>query len=584
MLFYQCMLLAGYLYCHWLCSRMGLQRQARVHLWLAALVFAATGIAVVCWGSPLTPASRWKFFLAGSPVLHIIVLLTVAVGLPFFLLSTTAPLMQHWSSCTQKGKSPYRLYALSNLGSLLALLGYPFLVEWLMRIRTQALLWTALFGFFLLLCTLETWSIRRLGAATPRATASEPDRVPAPRIALWCALAACGSMMLLATTNLISQKISANSFLWVVPLSIYLLSFMICFENSRWYKRGVFFSLYFVSVAMFAWSTIYPDAEIDAVRQMSLYCLLLFSVCMVGNGELERLKPASHSATPFYLSIAFGGALGSAFVVLVAPRIFRGLYELHLAVLGTGAVILAVTLAASPASQRIDARFGAGGVLGRTAVAATTLASLATMLVLVRADIDQHSRNMVQLRNFFGIKSVYDKDGIRYLQHGAITHGGQYVAEAMQMEPLFYYNRHSGAGLLLSNYRRISGRSEDQPLRLGLIGLGAGDLAAYSKDGDYLRFYEIDPQVVQLSTGLRPLFTYLRNGRGRIEVITGDARVNMDAELVRGEPQRFDVLVVDAFQGDAPPVHLLTTEAMQLYLQHLRGRNSVIAFNISNRV
>ena len=585
MLFYQGMLLAGYLYSHSLCFRLNLKRQAQVHLRMLAMVFAATAIAVVWWGSPLTPSSRWQFFLAGAPVLHIVVLLSVAVGLPFFLLSTTGPLMQHWSSCTLKAGSQYRLYALSNLGSLLGLLGYPFLVEWLLRIRTQALLWTVLFAVFLLLCALQTRAIRRRSYGEPPcAAAFEPHRIPARRFAVWCTLAACASVMLLATTNMISQKIAANPFLWVVPLYIYLLTFTICFENSAWYKRPIFFTLYFVAVAGLAWTTIYPEAEIDTVRQMSLYCLLLFAVCMVCTGELERLKPTPKAATLFYLSIAFGSVLGSAFVVLVAPIVFHGFYEFYLAVLGTGAVILAVALAADPEQPRISPRFPAVKVLGRVTVAATALASLVTTVAVVRAEVVQQSRDVVQLRNFFGAKRVYDKDGIRYLQHGAIAHGAQYLAERVRMEPLLYYNRHSGVGMLLSCYRRLSGRSEHQPLRLGMIGLGAGDLAAYARDGDYLRFYEIDPQVVQLSTGSLPTFTYLRNGRGRVEIITGDARVSMEAERSRGELERFDVLVVDAFQGDAPPVHLLTSEAIELYLQHLRGADSVIAINISNRV
>jgi hypothetical protein len=584
MLFYQCMLLLGYFYTQRLCSLGNLKRQAEIHLRVLAGVFAATLIAVLCWGSPLTPSGHWKFLLAGAPVLHMVFLLSVAIGLPFFLLSTTGPLMQHWCTCVSKPASPYRLYALSNLGSLLGLLGYSFLLEWLLRIQAQALLWTVLDIFYLGVCALQTQAIRRQANPARLGNAiSQPQSVPARVFALWWGLAACATVMLLATTNLISQKISANPFLWVMPLSIYLLTFTICFENSGWYKRPISFSLYFCAVGLLAWSARYPDAEIDALHQMSLYCLVLFAVCMVCHGELQRLKPAPHNATPFYLSMAFGGVSGSAFVVLIAPEIFHGIYEFHLAILATGAVILAIALRSGTGNEGFGPSFGTHSVT-RAATITAALISLVAAIAVVRADFAQQSRDIIRLRNFFGAKRVYDANGVRYLQHGAIAHGGQLLGPGLQMEPLLYYSRYSGIGILLNNYRLLAGRSEVQPLRLGVIGLGAGDLAAYAKPGDYLRFYEVDPQVVQLSTGAAPVFTYLRNTRGQVELVSGDARINLEAEAARGELQRFDVLVVDAFQGDAPPVHLLTSEAMQVYLKHLRGADSVIAVNISNRV
>ena len=311
MLFYQSVLVIGYLYSHWLCSRFDGKKQSRIHVGTLAIVLAALAAAVMAWGSPLTPAARWKYFLPGSPVLHILLLLALAVGIPFFLLSTTGPLLQHWFSRAYPQRSPYRLYAISNLGSLLGLLGYPFLLEWLLPIKKQAFLWTAFFVAFLVLSAIQSWAV---GARVPRPdNEAQPDRggpVPVRRFALWCALSACASVMLLATTNLICQKISSSPFLWVIPLCIYLLSFTICFESSRWYKRPVFFSLYFVSVGLIARMATYPEADVDAIRQMSVYCLLFFAVCMVCNGELERLKPPPLQATPFYLSIAFGGALG----------------------------------------------------------------------------------------------------------------------------------------------------------------------------------------------------------------------------------------------------------------------------------
>ena len=586
MLFYQSVLMIGYLYSHWLCSRFDREKQSRIHVRTLAIVAAALAIAVVSWGAPLTPAASWKYVLPNNPVLHILVLLALAVGIPFFLLSTTGPLLQHWFCRVYPDRLPYRLYAISNLGSLLGLLGYPFLLEWLLPIKRQALLWTVLFVVFLVLCAMQS---RAVWARTPGAeNGSKPETdnpVPVPRVVLWCALSACASVMLLATTNLICQKISSSPFLWVIPLVIYLLTFTICFENSRWYKRPVFFSLYFVSVCLIARMVTLPEAELDAIRQMSVYCLLLFAVCMVCNGELERLKPPALQATPFYLSIAFGGALGGAFVVLLAPRVFRGFYEFHLAVFAAGLVILVVALLGWPEASQNWSRLGRrGNVAGRIALATATAIVLMLLVFVTQRNIAEEARDVVHVRNFFGVKRVYDKQGVRYLLHGAITHGGQYLAGSLQVKPILYYAPQTGVGALLNNYRKIMGRSDSQPLRLGVIGLGAGSLAAYAGPGDSMRFYEIDPQVIELSSGSQPTFTYLQRSPGRIETVLGDARLSLEAEAARQELQQFDVLVVDAFGGDAIPVHLLTSEAMQLYLQHLRGPDSVIAVNISNRV
>jgi len=586
MLFYQSVLMVGYLYSHWLCSRFDGKSQARIHLRTVLIVLVALAITVALWGSPLTPAAHWKYVLPGNPVLHILALLALAVGVPFFLLSTTGPLLQHWFSQISPERSPYRLYAISNLGSLLGLLGYPFLLEWLLPIRRQAFLWTVLFTAFLALCAIQS---RVFGARVRNPRNDEhrekTDPIPASRFVLWVSLSACASVMLLATTNLICQKLSSSPFLWVVPLCIYLLTFTICFESSRWYKRVVFFPLYFLSVGLIARMAMYPDAEFDAIRQMSVYCLLLLAVCMVCNGELERLKPSALRATPFYLSIGLGGALGGAFVVLVAPHLFHGFYEFHLAVLGAGLVILKAAWSDRPRTSRnwIDLSRRRDAV-GHLAAAVGAVAALVVVLGVMRANVAQEAHDVAHLRNFFGVKRVYEKDGIRYLQHGAITHGGQYLADSLRMQPILYYSPYTGAGVLLKNYRRLAGKGESEPLRLGVIGLGAGDLAAYAAPGDTMRFYEIDPQVIQLSAGSRPAFTFLQNSRGHIETVLGDARLNLEAEAARHEPQHFDVLVVDAFGGDAIPVHLLTSEAMGVYLEHLKGPDSVIAVHISNRV
>jgi hypothetical protein len=306
---------------------------------------------------------------------------------------------------------------------------------------------------------------------------------------------------------------------------------------------------------------------------------------MVCNGELERLKPSRVRVTPFYLSIALGGAVGGALVVLVAPRVFHDFYEFQLAVLVTGFVVVAICL-----REWLMSPHAAHGVVnklefvGRLAGVVIAVAVLGLLGMSLRNSIRRGVGNVVELRNFFGVKRVYDENGIRYLQDGPIVHGGQALDERVAMQPIMYYTRHTGLGVLMSNYRRVTGKSESAPLRIGVIGLGAGSLAAYAQAGDSMRFYEIDPQVVQVAAGNEAVFTYVRKSPGRIETIVGDARLSLEDEAGRGELQQFDVLVLDAFGGDAIPVHLLTSEAMQVYLQHLRGPDSVIAVNISNRV
>ena len=584
MLLYQSVLLLGYLYSHWLCSRMNGERLRRIHARTLVIVLAVFVIAVIAWGSPLTPAQHWKYFLADFPVLHILTVLAFAVGIPFFLLSTTGPLIQHWYSQAYPERSSYRLYAVSNLGSLLGLLGYPFLLEWALPVRKQAFLWTVLFTLFLALYAAQNWASGSRAASIKQLDEPKKNKVRPSRFALWCALSACGSVMLLATTNLISQKISSNPFLWVIPLCIYLLTFTICFESSRWYSRPVFFSLYLIAVGLIARMATY-EAEMDAVRQMSVYCGLLFVVCMVCNGELERLKPPAQEATPFYLSIALGGALGGAFVVLLAPHLFHGYYEFYLAVLATGLLILRVALSGwRPGSSTDAGTTSSRDVALRATLATATIAALFLIAFVVRTTTKQEALDVLHMRNFFGVKRVYDMDNIRYFQHGAITHGGQYLTASTQMEPILYYSQHTGVGMLLKNYRRITGRGESDPLRIGVVGLGAGGLAPYNGPHDVMRFYEIDPQVVRLVEGDHPTFTYVQKSFGKVDIVLGDARLSLEAEKNRNELQRYDIFVMDAFGGDAIPVHLLTSEAMELYLQHLKGPDSVIAVNISNRV
>ena len=575
LLAFQIFLLVGYGYATLLCARFSPRLQGRMHLCVLAASAATIGVLTVLWGSPILPAWAGGLHGGANPVWEIALLLTIAVGLPSVLLSSTSPLLQRWWSSS--GTSPYRLYALSNLGSMLGLLTYPLLVERLLTLSSQAWVWAMGYAAFLFAATVcAVWQMRS-GEKPIRSVVRKAKKVfnPKPRL-LWLGLAACASTMLLATTNLICQNVAVVPLLWVIPLSLYLLSFIICFDHARWYRREIFHPLYLV-LALLSLRTMpgNEDPGISVIQLLVIYCLTLLAVCMVCHGELARLKPEPQHLTSFYLMISLGGALGSAFVVLLAPVIFDRFWEFQIALLGCG-VLLATTVIQDRGSWFYRMRYG------RMVAPVAALSMVVGAFFLTSKLLAQrpHGDVIWRERNFFGVKTVYeDSRPERLLHHGRILHGLQSLDPRLTNAPTTYYRLQSGVGLLLRNYPR----AQDQAgLRVGVVGMGVGTVALYGKKGDYYRFYEIDPAIAALSQGNHALFTYVQSSSADVEVVLGDARITMQEEVFHGELQRFDVLVVDAFRGDAIPVHLLTREAMGLYLEHMRGPRSVIAFHVSN--
>ncbi len=489
-------------------------------------------------------------------------------------------MLQDWFR-SQHRNSPYRLYALSNLGSMLGLLSYPFLVEPALRLSTQAWAWAAWYALFLLLAGICAFLYLRHSTPPPEAQPRKAARSKKagksaeaqPRI-LWLGLAACASTMLLATTNLICQQVAPVPLLWVLPLSLYLLSFIICFDHDRWYRREIFQPLY-VALGLLALKMLPSYANISIAWLVLLYCVALMAVCMVCHGELARLRPAPEHLTSFYWMVSLGGAVGSAFVVLVAPQIFNRFWEFQIALLGCG-ILLAITLVRDRSSWIYNIRFGrailAAGVVGMA------IGSYIFTVELLTWEGQGDDVILLRTRNFFGVKTVANLRGRVVLAHGHTMHGAQYIDPARRSEPTLYYGRKTGIGLLLDQFPRNSG---DGQLRVGVVGMGAGTLAAYGRTGDYLRFYEIDPAVANLSTGASPLFTFVQSSPMHVDVVLGDARMRMQEEVSHGDLQNFDVLVVDAFSGDSVPVHLLTREAMNTYLRQLRGSQSVIALHLT---
>jgi SAM-dependent methyltransferase len=555
MLFFQVLLLLGYLYSHSLVRYLRPQRQRMVHL-----AFLIASLALL----PLAPSESWKPTGAENPTWRILGLLAASVGLPYFLLSTTGPLVQAWYARNQPGASPYRLFALSNFASMLALLSYPLLVEPYVQLRWQTAAWSVGFAVFVVLCATLAWRTGSATGAGHGASDAAADRPPLGLQLLWASLAGCASLLLLAFTSHMSLNVAAIPFLWVLPLSLYLLSFILCFEASGWYRRGFWLPLLALGLAGVCY-TLIKDRNTNIWIQIPLYSATLFAACMACHGELARSKPHPRYLTGFYLMIALGGALGGVFIGLVAPAVFPDLYELPL-----GLVLVGLLVPAALLYDRSSALHGGGRWLARGAVGAATLALVAALAYEYSNDEDG---TRTRSRNFYGVLKTRDAgEGDfreRVLTHGTIIHGRQFLSPERRLWPTSYYGPESGVGLAI----RYNG--EAGPIRVGVVGLGAGTLASYGRRGDDFRFYDIDRTVVHLAN---TEFSYLKDSQAHIDVVLGDARLSLEREPV----QNFDVLALDAFSSDSIPVHLLTREAFGVYLRHLKP-TGILAVHVSNR-
>jgi len=551
MLFFQLLLLAGYVYSH---AYVRLRIPARRHIHIALLALAAAAL-------PLAASAAWKPEGGEDPTWRILGLLATSVGPPYFVLSTTGPLVQAWYARSHEGAAPYRLFALSNLGSMLALLSYPLAVEPLLTLGTQATVWSAGFVLFALACAMLAW--RSKGAEAQHLAGAESGKPGLGLQALWAGLACCASVLLLAFTGHMTLNIAAIPFLWVLPLALYLLSFVLCFEASGWYRRWLFLPLLGAGLAGVCVTLSRSNPSIWTL--IPLYSATLFAACMVCHGELARSKPHPQHLTGFYLMLALGGAAGGVLVGLVAPNVFEDLYELPLGMLALSLLVIAALL-----RDRASLLHGRWGIPAGIMLLALTVA---LAVALFRTYSESSADTRVTSRNFYGVLNVRDSgegpDAMRALSHGTIIHGKQFLEPERRDWPTTYYGLRSGIGLALLDARGHGA------LRVGVVGLGAGTLAAYGRTGDTFRFYDINSDVVELA---RSEFTFLKDSRAKVEVALGDARLSLEREL----PENFDVLALDAFSSDAIPVHLLTVEAFKTYLRHLKP-GGVLAVHISNR-
>jgi len=665
MVFFQVALLGGYAYAHLSIRLLTPRKQAVLH----GLLLAACIVLL-----PAIPAETWKPIGGQSEIPRILALLAVTIGGPYLILAANGPLLQAWFSREFPKASPYRLYALSNVGSLLALLSYPVLLEPGLSLRWQEYSWSGLFVLFAASCGFCAWRAFRAGGENGdrhRQTEAEPVPVfeagettgkmpvglmgetpmlretplppaqparllpwflaarvePGPSIrpglvrgALTLLLPACACVVLLATTNQMTQDLPVVPFLWILPLALYLLTFIICFDRDWWYFRPLWIPL--MGLGLWGiYEAVQAGVDMPVLKQIILYSAGLFTCCMVCHGELARLRPAPNRLTGYYLLISAGGAMGGLFVTLAAPKVFSGVWsgywEFQGSLIACGVLLMVVMV--------MDRRFirffrWTGPVWLRLGAASTCLGlSIFLTVYFVRLAREGTSGTVEVSRNFYGVLRVekshdFEGDGDKInLMHGRITHGAQYTSDNYRTKPVSYYGPTSGIGVAVAALRQRGGHVEQTPslmhqpgddattvpvasapattraagapaiaganLRIGAVGLGAGIVAAYGQRGDFIRFYEINADMLRISDAH---FTYRKDTPARTEVVLGDARLTMERAKERGESGQFDVIVLDAFSGDSIPLHLLTSQAVELYLYHLKP-DGVLAFHISNR-
>jgi SAM-dependent methyltransferase len=553
LVFFQCALLLGYFYADVSSRRLPPARQAILHI--ALLATCAVFL-------PVRAHEFWRSRAGIDPAWSILGLLTTSIGLPFVVLSATSPLIQTWYARTRSEADPYHLFSLSNFASLLALLSFPLLIEPNVALHAQALLWSALFIVFAVICSASAWGPRRaLSAASSNKEAMGTaviESSAAPHVReklLWLGLAACGSMLLLSITNHLLENVAPVPLLWVLPLAIYLLTFTMAFSRRRLYSR--WWMVRFLAVALGTLGyAIYEPSYTESIQVgVPFFCIGLFLCCLFCHGELANRRPSPRHLTSFYMMVSLGGALGAIFVGLVAPHVFTAISEFPVT------LVFAAVLA-------ILALWEEGWIVR----AFWAAASVVMIFVLVRSTRAYEKDTIVRVRNFYAALRVKQfsnwlKEPYRTLYHGKIEHGAQYVNPPASLLPTTYYGPDSGVGLALN--RCCNGAK-----RVGVIGLGAGTLAAYGIPGDYFRFYDINPQVLDIA---QTYFSYLRNAQAKTDIILGDARLSLESEAA----QQFDVLAVDAFSGDAIPVHLLTKEGMAVYARHLKP-DGILAIHTSN--
>lgn len=567
LVFFQTTLLGGYTYAHLLVSRLRPRNQFLVHGGLLALSLLFI---------PVIPADSWKPGGAEIPTWRILGMLAATLGLPYFLLSSTSPLVQAWLARFRRGAVPYRLFSLSNLASIIGLLSYPFLIEPMIGLRNQFDYWAVGYAAFVvsigLLMAFRWWTSRNEPEFVAQAPASDegPDAAAPnwPQRLTWIAFAACPSILFLGITNQLTQDVAPVPFLWVLPLVLYLLTFAICFEYFEYLPRTVIRWLTIFFVFLLSISISFGVFSGNYVLVISLYCAGLFVASLFCHGELYALRPAPRHLTQFYLMVSVGGAMGGAFVGIVAPRVFDSYWELNIGLGLCGLLVFYVAFQGTKLRK-----------FGRLPAELQTIPPLcASALILAMPLAALRSGQIESARNFFGAQRVMEshvgepRDAFRQLAHGTTSHGLQFLTAERKCESASYFGPESGVRRLL---RAVRDTNPKDGMQIGITGLGVGSLSSNHSPNDRIVYYEIDPLVEQFA---RSRFTFLSECAVGVDVRMGDARVVLESEPAN----RYDVFILDAFSGDSVPMHLLTSEAFSLYVSHV-APDGVMAVNVSNR-
>ena len=572
LVFFQSALLAGYAYPDLIARKLAPKKQAWVHTAL---------LAASCLVLPVIAGDFWKPAGDANPIFGILALLAGVIGLPYVMLSTTSPMVQTWFARARPGASPYRLFALSNLASMLALLSYPFLIEPSIGVKQQAWIWSGMYVLFALLAAACAFRSARAAVASadaapveaaPVETTTDANETPPARGTqlMWGALSATGSILLLGISNHVTQNISSIPLLWVVPLALYLLTFILCFDGRGWYQRKAFMIATGLWLAAMGATLIAPDLKFALKFQIGLFFSGLFVVCMFCHGELTHLKPAPKFLTRFYLMIALGGALGAILTGIVAPLTLPAYYEFEL-----GLTLAAVLLFLRISHSRADASGGKPFDSKRIGLTFAGLLIVGGSGITVVQVFNANKDAVFTGRNFYTVLRVmeYGVPGedthSRVLVHGVINHGEQYLSPQYRRAATRYYGSGSGIG------RALTAKYDLPRLKVGILGLGAGAVTVYARREDHWRMYEINPMVPEIA---RNQFTYLADSPAKIDIVLGDGRLAIEREA----PQAYDLLAMDAFSSDSVPAHLITSEAFTAYQRHLKP-DAILAIHVSNR-
>jgi hypothetical protein len=553
-LFFQVVLFAGYLYAHLLRTYLSSRAQGIVH----AMLLVAAIVSL-----PIQPTAAWKPVGGEDPTVALLILLATHVALPYFVLSSTGPLVQAWLSHRRSDRSVYRLYALSNCGSLAALVSYPFVVEPWLSIDQQSTLWTIIFCVFATLMGLLALRTSILPPSVPSrgGTVCDDTKPSTGRLDLtvWILLPALASVMLLAITNHLCQDVAVVPFLWVLPLSLYLISFIITFDSPAWYRPKPVSGSTLAMLIALQFTHHLPVAWRMPV-EIGMYLLVLLGVCLICHGEVARRQPPTRQITLYYALISLGGAVGGITVAILCPLLFDDFRELAIGSLASIGLAALVFLRPGPAESR--------GVTSTGKVAINWLIAVGIIAAIAATLLVDGPTSIAKSRNFFGVLRVDGDQSCRRLVHGATNHGMQFLGTKSKT-PTSYYGTQSGVGRTI-----VALQQNDPDLRVGVVGLGCGVLATYGREGECWDFFEINPAVVRVA---KQHFSFLRECPAEVRHHLGDGRLM----LQRQDHAGYDLLVIDAFSSDSIPAHLLTVEAMMLYRRALTPQGA-LAIHLSN--